>query len=214
MNLFENTEYSKLIDEVASGSLFNGSEVAEPVPDLLPHRGTPYPSLDNPLGKFSNPTPSANPYSPKFSEDDIEIMAEYELDMMMAKTDMATELARGALSAIVATREDIERLERHQSGFDKMNEYDLQKVIERVELKKAFENQNPQNVERERQLLKKVIKYDLQKQAANGSLNMPSMTKMVYQILTNRLMFISGKHPKVFSVLGKTFFSKLTAKFF
>jgi hypothetical protein len=133
--------------------------------------------------------------------------------MILAKTDIATEIARGALSAIVATREDVLKLERHQNKVQLLSQYDLEDVLERVELKKAFENQNLQDIEKERKLLKKVIKYDLQKQAANGSLNMPSLTKMIYQILTNRLMFISGKHPKVFSVLGKTFFAKITNKF-
>lgn len=202
-------EFTDLYNDLGDDSVFANLTPAEPVAESLPHRGTPYEgtgiSRSNPLFDYVSPDP--NRYTPQLSESDADLLAEYEVDMMLAKLDMFVELGKGGIGEFLVSSDDMKILSDYQAGDTSQDDY-VRDILSRIEIKNQLEQNKPLNSVQERDLLMKLAKHDNLKKRASGTLKMPTLDQAGMQMFINRFIKLSGNNPKVFAIMGKNIYHK------
>ena len=206
-------EYTDLYNDLGDESLFSDLTPAEPVAESLPRRNVPYEgtgiSRSNPL--FDYVTPNQNRYTPEMTESDATLLAEYDVDMMLAKLDMFVELGKGGIGEFLVSKHDLEILKEYQVGISH-DETIVKDILSRIDIKNEFEKNKTGNSVQERELLMKLAKHDNLKKRANGTLKMPSLETAGFQMFTNRILKLSGNNPRIFGIIGKNIIQKFTGK--
>lgn len=204
-------DYTEFYKDLSAASVFDSIIPAEPVSESLPHRGTAYEatgiSRNNPLLDYVSPDP--NRYTPEMSVDDANLLAEYEVDMILGQLDLFVELGKGGISEFLVSKRDLQLLADYQLNAKLVNEEVIREILSRIEIKNEFEKNKTGDVSQERNLLIKLAKNDNLKKRANGTLKMPSLQEAGMQMFMNRVMKLSGNNPKIFGILGRNFIQKV-----
>lgn len=203
-------EYTDLYKDLSDESVFDSFAAAEPVAESLPHRGTPYEqtgiSRNNPLLDYVSPDP--NRYTPEMSENDANLLAEYNVGMMLAKMDMFVELGKGGIGEFLVSKDDLQILAEYQTGTPH-DENKVRDILSRIEIKKEFENNKTESSLEERELVMKIAKNANLKKRLNGSLKMPTLEEVGVQMFLNKILKLSGNNPKIFGIIGGNIVKKV-----
>ncbi|MFC0182493.1 hypothetical protein SAMN04515674_101456 [Pseudarcicella hirudinis] len=185
------------------------TEVSQPAEELLPHRGTPYleKSGDFLGGLFKTVNKPESEYEPKYSSEDLEIRAELMVDLLMTKFNLFIGLAKGGVSELVVSDQDLEILRNHQlNGFPESAE--TAEIRERIAVKEKLEQTPPSDMKLKREILKKAVKLDLERKMKAGKLEELSIEKMILMMVSSEFSVLVGKNYGVFSSIGKNLIKK------
>ena len=146
------------------------------------------------------------------TESDATLLAEYDVDMMLAKLDMFVELGKGGIGEFLVSKDDMQLLANYQLDNRSVSETIIKDILSRIDIKNEFEKNKTGNSIQERELLMKLAKHDNLKKRANGTLKMPSLETAGLQMFTNRILKLSGNNPRIFGIIGKNIIQKFTGK--
>ena len=191
------------VDTTVGSGLFDNLNIAEPVPEMLPHRGKPY-ELDaqttqNPLFRFVNQV-----VEPTNSITDTEIMmrAEQEVDWLLFLMEMFGGVFRGVFGELIISDDDLAKLRLFQAGSEFSPE-EMADIIRRDEIKTKFEHAKPTDRSKQREFLQKVVAEEMKKKRAAGTLKFPSSTDFMWKMfLTETITATCGDY-SVMKTVGK-----------
>ncbi|MFC0181468.1 hypothetical protein ACFFJX_02365 [Pseudarcicella hirudinis] len=137
----------------------------------------------------------------------METRAELLTKLLMTKFHLYLGLGKGGLSELVVSPEDYDKLRQHQAeGGPETPE--IKEILERCEIKKKLEETQPSDTAANERILKKAVKYDLQRKMNAGKLQELSIEKMMLMMVASEFSVLVGKNYGVFSVIGKNIIRK------
>lgn len=209
MGLFDN-----IIEEKNQNEGFF-PEPAEPVKEILPHRNSPYIKEANDYGnsddeydEYKNFGMPQQAITPSIDDNEIEIMAELESNIVMLKIHTLVNVGKGIISEFVVNEEDYEVLRQYKLNPSFKSDEEIKTILDKVALKEKLVNYKSENTDTIRELLSKVIKNDLIEQKKNGKLKFPTKNEFLIRMVMNQFTELTGQNVQLLSTVGINIFKK------
>lgn len=203
-------DYSSLISTVSKGIGLFASEPDEPVKELLPQRNIPWDNseIEQDLEESEFDFMPKREIKPEISEDELNVLAEQEVDLLITQIDLALSVGKGGISELLVSKQDLEKLKNFEMGKE-FSSVEIEDIKERIRVKKQFEIAKPDNRKAKVDLLTKIVKADLIKKRQNGTLKLPSVRDFALRIILTEFSEISSRNPLIFSSIGKNIIQKV-----
>ena len=201
------------IDDIVDDDVF--VKPAEPVKSMLPPR--------NPIQSFTQPQSNGftNPFaniwgqqsqpSESFTDDDLKEMADLETDSLLGDIALYFGLGKGALSAVIFTKEDKRKFNQEVlpgklTGSEAQELHEFHDLADKLE-STAF------NPDEKRGFMYKVVLADMKRQRAAGVLKTHDPKYYIKQMVKSEFKSIVGHNPKIITAIGGKIFKGISGRF-
>lgn len=204
--------FEQIIKNVSGGVGLFSNEPDEPVNELLPQRNIPWSNDEQSDDSFLNFIPKPKDIKPEISDEELNVLAEQEVDLLITQIDLALSIGKGGISELLVSNEDLQKLRDFETGKEFVS-IEIDDIKERIRVKEQFEISKPNNRKAKIDLLTKIIKADLIKKRETGTLKLPSVREFAYRIVLTEFSEISSRNPLIFSSIGKNIIKKVKSFF-